>query len=83
MLTDFQPERLLTHRTRSRDRRILVIPILAFIVSVVGGTFIMKYDIEMAAGTPTLAEYIQYSKWTEAMITTELGVSWTVTFLIY
>lgn len=68
--------------SRSRDRRILIAPLLILVAGFCGGCVVIAYDILIDVHGYSAKYQDPYMVWTEALVAAEMLVTWVVTGLI-
>lgn len=67
---------------RSRDRRVLLVPVVGLIVSFGGGIYLVALDVIRCLRPATLAELNAYTRWTRGVLSSDLVITWLATLMI-
>lgn len=67
---------------RSRDFRVLIAPVTASLIGIVGGCKLLQFDVRMIHQPFEMADLSTYKRWVIGMLLTDLVINWVVTLMI-
>lgn len=71
-----------TFRLRSRDWRVLVLPLTGSLIGIIGACKVLAFDVEMIHHPFSVVAYQNYRRWAIALLATDLAINWIVTLMI-